>query len=54
MLAGGAVAAAAGVAGLYASFHLEVAAGASIALALCAAAAAGALLPAQAGAAAPR
>ena len=50
MLAGGAVAAVAGVAGLYASYHLEVAAGASIALALCAAAGLGALLPAQAGA----
>jgi ABC-type Mn2+/Zn2+ transport system permease subunit len=50
LAAGGAVAAAAGVAGLYASHHLELAAGASIALALCLAAAVGALLPAQAGA----
>lgn len=47
MLAGGAVAAAAGVAGLYASYHLELAAGASVALALCMAAAAGAALPAR-------
>jgi ABC-type Mn2+/Zn2+ transport system permease subunit len=55
MLGGAIVAAAAGVAGFYGSYHLEVAAGASIALALCAAAALGALLPAQAGRrAAPR
>lgn len=45
MAAAALVAAAAGVAGLYASFHLEVAAGAAIALALCAAAAAGGLVP---------
>ena len=55
MLAGGAVAASAGVFGLYASYHLEIAAGAAVALALCLAAAAGAVVPAQAGrAAAPR
>jgi ABC-type Mn2+/Zn2+ transport system permease subunit len=47
-MAGGAlVAVLAGVAGLYASYHLETAAGASIALALCAAAALGSLLPAR-------
>ncbi len=45
MLAGAGVAMAAGVAGMYASFHLGGAAGASVALALCAAAALGALLP---------
>ena len=39
------VASAAGTAGIYASFHLGAAAGACVALALCAAAAAGALLP---------
>lgn len=45
MLAGAALAAAAGLAGLYASHHLGTAAGASVALALCAAAALGAALP---------
>lgn len=44
---GGAVAVAASAAGLYASYYLETAAGASIALALCLAAAVGALLPAR-------
>jgi ABC-type Mn2+/Zn2+ transport system permease subunit len=43
MLAGAVVAAGAGVAGLYASHHLGSAAGASVALALCAAAALGSL-----------
>ena len=38
---------AAGIAGIYASFHLDVAAGAAVALALCAAAAAGSMLPAR-------
>ena len=46
MGAGAAVAVAAGVAGLYASHHLEIAAGGAVALALCAAAALGAALPA--------
>lgn len=45
MLGGAAVAIAAGVVGLYASHHLEIAAGASVALALCLAAALGAALP---------
>jgi ABC-type Mn2+/Zn2+ transport system permease subunit len=45
MIAGAAVAVLAGVAGLYASYHLEVAAGAAVALALCLAAALGAVLP---------
>ena len=45
MLAGAAVAAAAGLAGLYASHHLGSAAGASVALALCAAAVLGARMP---------
>lgn len=45
MAGGAAVAAAAGLAGLYGSFHLGSAAGASVAVALCAAAAAGAALP---------
>jgi ABC-type Mn2+/Zn2+ transport system permease subunit len=45
MAAGALVAAAAGVAGLYASYHLEIAAGASVALALCGAAALGSLTP---------
>jgi ABC-type Mn2+/Zn2+ transport system permease subunit len=45
-MAGGAfVAVAAGLTGVYLSFHLDIAAGAAIALALCAAALAGALLP---------
>jgi ABC-type Mn2+/Zn2+ transport system permease subunit len=44
MAAGGAVAAAAGLAGIYASFHLEVAAGAAVALALCLAAGLGTAL----------
>lgn len=48
MAAGGAVAVAAGVVGLYASYHLELAAGAAVALALCAAATVGAALPARA------
>ena len=47
MLAGAAVATASGVAGLYASHHLGSAAGASVALALCAAAALGVGLPAR-------
>lgn len=47
MVAGSAVAVAAGVAGLYASHYLEVAAGAAVALALCVAAALGAALPAH-------
>jgi ABC-type Mn2+/Zn2+ transport system permease subunit len=45
MAAAGAVAVGAGVAGVYASFHLGSAAGASVALALCGAAALGAVLP---------
>jgi ABC-type Mn2+/Zn2+ transport system permease subunit len=45
MRAGALVAAAAGVAGLYASHHLSIAAGGAIALALCAAAAIGGLGP---------
>lgn len=45
IVAGAAVAIAAGVGGLYASHHLEVAAGGAIALALCLAAGLGALLP---------
>jgi ABC-type Mn2+/Zn2+ transport system permease subunit len=45
MAAGGAVAIASGAAGLYASHHLELAAGASVALALCGAAAVGSLAP---------
>lgn len=47
MVGGAAVAIAAGVVGLYASYHLEVAAGAAVALALCIAAALGAALPAR-------
>jgi hypothetical protein len=47
MLAGGALAVAAGVAGIYASFLFGSAAGASVALALCAAALGGAWLPAK-------
>ncbi|HEX2125070.1 MAG TPA: metal ABC transporter permease [Thermoleophilaceae bacterium] len=47
MLGGGALAAAAGVAGIEVSFHAGTAAGASVALALCAAAAMGALAPAR-------
>jgi ABC-type Mn2+/Zn2+ transport system permease subunit len=39
------VGAVAGAAGIYASFHLDVAAGGAVALSLCAAAALGALLP---------
>lgn len=46
VMAGSAVAALAGVVGIYASHHLGSAAGASVALALCACAAAGAALPA--------
>ena len=45
MAGGAAVAALAGLAGLYGSFHLGSAAGASVALALCVAAAAGTALP---------
>jgi ABC-type Mn2+/Zn2+ transport system permease subunit len=45
MVSGGAVGAAAGLAGIYASYGLNVAAGAAVALALCAAAAIGALAP---------
>jgi ABC-type Mn2+/Zn2+ transport system permease subunit len=45
VVAGAAVGAAAGLAGIYASFALNVAAGAAIALALCAAAAIGSALP---------
>ncbi len=45
MLAGAAVGAAAGLVGIYASYGLDVAAGAAVALALCAAAAIGALAP---------
>jgi ABC-type Mn2+/Zn2+ transport system permease subunit len=45
MLAGGALAIVAGATGIYASFHLGAAAGACVALALCATAAAGALMP---------
>lgn len=45
MTAGAVVAVAAGVAGLYASYHLDVAAGGAVALALCAAAAIGAAIP---------
>jgi ABC-type Mn2+/Zn2+ transport system permease subunit len=48
MGAAAAVAVAAGVAGLYASYHLDLAAGASVALALCAAAAVGAVVPRRA------
>lgn len=47
MRAGALVAAAAGMAGLYASHHLSIAAGGAIALALCAAAAIGAVAPAR-------
>jgi ABC-type Mn2+/Zn2+ transport system permease subunit len=46
MAAGAAVGAAAGVVGIYVSYTLDVAAGAAVALALCAAAAMGALAPA--------
>jgi ABC-type Mn2+/Zn2+ transport system permease subunit len=46
VVAGAAVGALAGIAGIYASFKLDVAAGAAIALALCAAAAIGSALPA--------
>jgi ABC-type Mn2+/Zn2+ transport system permease subunit len=48
MAGGAAVGALAGVAGIYASYHLDVAAGAAVALALCALAAAGSLAPARA------
>jgi ABC-type Mn2+/Zn2+ transport system permease subunit len=47
VLAGAAVGAVAGIAGIYASFKLDVAAGAAVALALCAAAAVGSALPAR-------
>lgn len=47
MVGGAAVASGCGVAGLYASFHLELAAGASVALALCLAAALGSVLAAR-------
>lgn len=46
MLAGAALAVAAGIAGIYASFHAGLAAGAAVALSLCLAAGAGAALPA--------
>ena len=46
VIAGGAVGALAGIAGIYVSFKLDVAAGAAVALALCAAAAIGSALPA--------
>lgn len=49
VLAGGAVGALAGAVGIWASFELDVAAGAAVALALCAAAAIGAALPARGG-----
>jgi ABC-type Mn2+/Zn2+ transport system permease subunit len=45
MARAGAVAMAAGIAGVYASFNFDAAAGASVALALCGAAAVGAVLP---------
>jgi ABC-type Mn2+/Zn2+ transport system permease subunit len=45
LVAGAAVGALAGVVGIYASYELDVAAGAAVALALCAAAAIGALAP---------
>jgi ABC-type Mn2+/Zn2+ transport system permease subunit len=45
LVAGALVGAAAGVAGIYASYAINVAAGAAVALALCAAAAVGALAP---------
>jgi ABC-type Mn2+/Zn2+ transport system permease subunit len=45
MVAGGAAAALAGAAGIYASFHAGAAAGACVALALCLLALAGAALP---------
>jgi ABC-type Mn2+/Zn2+ transport system permease subunit len=45
MLGGAAVGAVAGIAGIYASYELDLAAGAAVALALCAAAALGALAP---------
>jgi ABC-type Mn2+/Zn2+ transport system permease subunit len=48
-VAGAAVGAAAGVAGVYASYELDLAAGAAVALALVAAAAIGALLPRRGG-----
>ena len=54
MLAGAGVAAIAGLVGLELSFHAGVAAGASVALMLCAAAALGALLPTRSQAAARR
>jgi ABC-type Mn2+/Zn2+ transport system permease subunit len=47
MLGGAGVAVLAGVTGLYASYHLELAAGASVALCLCVAAAVGAAAPAR-------
>jgi hypothetical protein len=50
-MAGGAVGAAGGVVGIYASYGLDVAAGAAVALALCLAAVVGALVPARRGAA---
>lgn len=49
LLGGGVVGAGACVCGIYASFHLDVAAGAAVALSLCAAAAAGSALPRLAG-----
>ena len=47
VFAGAAVGAVAGIAGIYASFKLDMAAGASVALALCVAAAIGSALPAR-------
>jgi ABC-type Mn2+/Zn2+ transport system permease subunit len=49
VVAGGTVGAVAGVVGIYVSYGLDVAAGAAVALALCAAAAIGAVLPARRG-----
>jgi ABC-type Mn2+/Zn2+ transport system permease subunit len=53
LLGGAAVGAVAGIAGIYASYELNVAAGAAVALALCAAAAIGALMPRRAPGRAP-
>lgn len=49
VVGGAAVGALGGIAGIYASFELDVAAGASVALALCAVAALGSALPARCG-----
>jgi ABC-type Mn2+/Zn2+ transport system permease subunit len=53
LLGGAAVGAVAGIAGIYASYELNVAAGAAVALALCAAAAIGTLMPRRAPGRAP-